>query len=71
MVEEAERWLSSREYSVVSHYVLSLAAQSGCSAYDCEFVALAKDLRVPLVTTDRQVLKAFPAVVIAPSGFTG
>lgn len=71
MVEEAERWLSSREYSVVSHYVLSLAAQSGCSAYDCEFVALAKDLRVPLVTTDRQVLKAFPTIAISPSAFAG
>jgi len=38
--------------------VLSLALASGCSAYDCEFVWLARDLRVPLVTADRQVLAA-------------
>lgn len=69
MVEEAERWLTGREYSVISHHVLNLAAQSGCSAYDCEFVALAKDLRVSMVTTDRQILKAFPTVAVSPSAF--
>jgi predicted nucleic acid-binding protein len=69
MVEEAERWLTGHEYSVISHHVLNLAAQSGCSAYDCEFVALAKDLRVSMVTTDRQILKAFPTVAVSPSAF--
>ncbi|MDF0677424.1 MAG: type II toxin-antitoxin system VapC family toxin [Nitrospira sp.] len=71
IVEEAERWLIGHEYSVISQHVLSLAAQSGCSAYDCEFVVLAKDLRVPLVTTDRQILKAFPTVAVSPSAFVG
>jgi predicted nucleic acid-binding protein len=55
----------------MSHHVLSLAAQSGCSAYDCEFVALAQDLRVPLVTTDRQILKAFPTVAVSPAACVG
>lgn len=40
MVGEAERWLVGREYSVISRQVLTLALQSGCSASDCEFVAL-------------------------------
>lgn len=71
IVEEAERWLTGHEYNVVSHHVLSLAAQSGCSAYDCEFVALAQDLCVSLVTTDRQILKAFPTVAVSPSEFVG
>jgi predicted nucleic acid-binding protein len=71
ILEEAERWLTGHEYSVMSHQVLSLAAQSGCSAYDCEFVALAQDLRVPLVTTDRQILKAFPTVAVLPTAFVG
>lgn len=69
MVDEAERWLAGHEYSVVSRVVLSLAEQSGCSAYDCEFVALAQDLGVPLVTTDREILKAFPSVAVSPSSF--
>ncbi|MDH4327238.1 MAG: type II toxin-antitoxin system VapC family toxin [Nitrospira sp.] len=71
MVDEAERWLAGREYSVVSRHVLTLAEKSGCSACDCEFVALAQDLAVQLVTTDRQILKAFPTIAISPSAVTG
>jgi predicted nucleic acid-binding protein len=57
---EAERLLAGGEYAVASGDVLELAAASGCSAYDCEFVALARDLAVPLVTVDRDLLAAFP-----------
>jgi len=49
--------------------VLSLALASGCSAYDCEFVWLARDLRVPLVTEDRQVLEAFPDTAVPADVF--
>jgi predicted nucleic acid-binding protein len=70
MIDEAERWLNGHEYSVVSRQVLELASRSGCSAYDCEFVALAQDLEVPLVTNDRQVLKAFPTTACSPAAFT-
>jgi predicted nucleic acid-binding protein len=71
MVEEAERWLAGREYSVISRQVLTLADQSGCSAYDCEFVTLAQDLGVPLVTNDQQIIKAFPKIAVSPSAFVG
>lgn len=71
MVEEAERWLAGHEYSVISRHVLTLADQSGRSAYDCEFVALAQDLGVPLVTNDQQILKAFPSTAVSPSVFAG
>lgn len=70
MIDEAERWLIGREYNVLSRQVLTLASRSGCSAYDCEFVALAQDLEVPLVTNDRQILKAFPTIAVSPSAFT-
>jgi len=49
--------------------VLGLAAQSGCTAYDCEFVALAADLGTRLVTADRRVLAAFPDIAVAPRAF--
>ncbi|NCA11045.1 PIN domain-containing protein [bacterium] len=58
---EAERLLAGGECDVDSRVVLELAAQSGCSAYDCEFVALADTLGVKLMTMDAQVLRAFPA----------
>jgi predicted nucleic acid-binding protein len=70
MIDEAERWLTGREYNVLSRQVLTLASRSGCSAYDCEFVALAQDLEVTLVTNDRQILKAFPTIAVSPSDFT-
>ncbi len=70
IIDEAERWLTGHEYSVVSRQVLELASRSGCSAYDCEFVTLAQDLEVPLVTNDRQILKAFPTIAVSPSAFT-
>jgi predicted nucleic acid-binding protein len=30
--------------------------------YDCEFVALAQHLDVPLVTADKKILREFPAI---------
>jgi predicted nucleic acid-binding protein len=69
IASEAERSMSGREYSVVSDEVLRLAASSGCSAYDCEYVALAQDLGTRLVTADRQLLRAFPSIAVAPDVF--
>lgn len=61
---ETETQFEGREFSVNTARVLTLAATSGCSTYDCEFVALARELGVPLVTNDREVLKAFPEVAV-------
>jgi predicted nucleic acid-binding protein len=66
---DAERLLAGGEYSVVSASVLQLALRSGCSAYDCEFAALALDLGVKLITTDRQVLRAFAGTAMSPEDF--
>jgi predicted nucleic acid-binding protein len=57
---EAESLLHESEYMVNSLDVLRLVQQSKCSAYDCEFVALARSLNVPLITMDKQILKDFP-----------
>ena len=57
---DAEAQMREREYAVPSSLVLDAAATSACSAYDCEFVVLARQLGVPLVTADRRVIKEFP-----------
>ena len=49
---------------VDSETVLELVSASRCTAYDCEFVALALDLEVPLITADRKVLDAFPRIAM-------
>ena len=57
---EAEDLLAGSEFEVDSKAVLELVRDSDCSAYDCEFVALANKLQVKLVTMDAKLLKAFP-----------
>jgi len=66
--EEAESVYQGREYDIPSTEVLTLEQESGCSAYDCEFVGLARLLNVPLVTEDRKILKAFPGIARALPG---
>jgi predicted nucleic acid-binding protein len=69
VLEAAVHLVRDNEYAVPDERVLELAAASGCSAYDCEFVALAEGLNALLVTSDRQVLKAFPKRAVAPVAF--
>ena len=56
----AEESFASREHIVPSDKVFQIVGETRLSAYDCEFVALASMLDVPLVTADRAVLKAIP-----------
>lgn len=58
--EETEEIFREHEYDVPSSEVLRLSAESGCSPYDCEFVALSHALDVPLVTMDRKLQACFP-----------
>lgn len=62
ILEQAEELLGDHEYEVPSDDIMRLVNQSECSAYDCEFVALAKYLGVPLVTADKKLLREFPGV---------
>jgi len=57
---EAESLLAGNEHEVDSQRVLELVRDSDCSAYDCEFLALAMQLDVKLVTADAKLLRAFP-----------
>lgn len=67
-LREAEALLLGREFLPDGERVLELAEASSCSAYDCEYVAVAESLGVPLVTSDRRILADFPAVAVAPDG---
>ena len=69
MMLEAEKKMLGHEFSVSSSDVLQMAHASNCSAYDCEFVVLARELNVSLVTADKQVLAAFPKIAMSMSAF--
>jgi predicted nucleic acid-binding protein len=62
---EAESLLAGAEFEVDSLSVLELVRNSDCSAYDCEFVALALKLGTQLVTMDKKLLRAFPETAVA------
>lgn len=62
---EAESLLSGSEFDVDSRSVLELVQSSDCSAYDCEFIALATKLNTKLVTMDGKLLRAFPTRAVA------
>ena len=60
IMEEAMSTFEDREVAPSSEKILELISRSDCSAYDCEFVALASQLDVPLVTADKQLKRQFP-----------
>jgi predicted nucleic acid-binding protein len=66
----AEQLMGGREHQIVSPSILKLAAESGCSAYDCEFVALAQDLAVPLVTSDKVMIRKFSPIAVSMREFS-
>jgi len=69
--EAAEDALAGSEHLVPSASVFEIAGKSRLSAYDCEFVALAAVLSVPLVTADKIVLKAYPGQALTMDSFAG
>lgn len=60
IIQQAEQLLADKEYEISSAHIMQLVNASHCSAYDCEFVALAQYLNVPLITADKNILRDFP-----------
>jgi predicted nucleic acid-binding protein len=69
IARDAEAGFEGREFAVSSDAVLHLVARSNCTAYDCEFVALARNQGVELVTVDHEILHEFPEVAISLERF--
>ena len=65
----AEAILDRKEFTVSTSAVLQLVSRSKCSAYDCEFVALAHANGARLLTVDLQILHEFTEVAISLKRF--
>ncbi len=62
IIQQAEKLLKDHEYEISSAHVMQLVQSSHCSSYDCEFVALAQYIDVPLITSDKKILQEFPNI---------
>jgi predicted nucleic acid-binding protein len=62
ITQQAENLMLENEYELSSAHILQLVNTSNCSAYDCEFVALAKLLNIPLITADKKIINEFPSI---------
>ena len=62
---DAAEVLGDRLFTVPSTDVLDTALDCGLSAYDAEFVVLARQFDVPLVTADREILRSATDVAVS------
>ncbi len=56
-------------YRMHSFSVLQIAVEGDLWVYDAEYVALARQLNVALVTTDQPLRDRFPALAVSPEDF--
>jgi predicted nucleic acid-binding protein len=69
IMEDALETLKDRQIIPSHEKILELILESDCTAYDCEFAALARQLSVQLVTADKQLLEQFPDFAISLEEF--
>ena len=69
ILENAMLTLENRQVIPSNDEIFNLITGSNCTAYDCEFVALAKQLNVFLVTAGKQLLKEFPDCAVSLDDF--
>ena len=68
-MNEAHDLMIEHERFVSSNVVLELVASSKCRSYDCEYVALAKEMNLTLVTFDKEVVRDFSHIAVFPQDF--
>lgn len=69
IMESASSLMEANEYDLDSKQVLDLVHSSNLSAYDCEFIALAKSLGCAMVTADKKISAQFSDDVISIQAF--
>ena len=69
IIQQAEKLLTDNEFEISSAHIMQLVNSSNCSSYDCEFVALAQHLDVPLITADKKILQEFPIIAQSLNSF--
>jgi predicted nucleic acid-binding protein len=61
--------MARSEFRARPRDVFDLVGQSSCTAYDCEFVAVARERGLQLITADREILREFPHIAVSLENF--
>jgi predicted nucleic acid-binding protein len=65
IMAQAEALMKNKEFELDSASILEMIENSTLSAYDCEYVVLAKKLGINLITNDQKILKSFPDLAVS------
>ena len=65
IMAQAEALMKNKEFELDSASLLEMIENSTLSAYDCEYVVLAKKLGIHLITNDKKILKSFPDLAVS------
>ncbi|WP_419161525.1 type II toxin-antitoxin system VapC family toxin [Candidatus Palauibacter sp.] len=71
MLDDASSVLGDRLATVSGTQVIDVALECGLTAYDAEFVAVARRLGVRLASLDRKILRGAPDVAVLLSRLAG
>jgi len=69
LIDYIQKIVGINEHRVSPQAVADLITTSNCSAYACEYVALAKELKTKLITYDKQILENFPDIASKPEDY--
>mgnify|MGYP006362116885 FL=1 len=65
IMAQGEALMKNKEFELDSASILKMIENSTLSAYDCEYVVLAKKLGIHLITNDKKILKSFPDLAVS------
>lgn len=68
-LDVAERLIGSREHAVDGKAIMELLIDSTCSAYDGEFIVLAKKLGTKVITYNKRLIEEFPDLAMTPEDY--
>jgi predicted nucleic acid-binding protein len=69
LLKSANRFISVAQCEVNIEASLAVAAKYGITGYDAQYVALAQNLAVPLITEDRKLRHAVPGIGVSMQEF--
>ena len=69
LLAHADRFIKVAQCDVEMEAALAVAAEYAITGYDAQYVVLAQNLNVPLITEDRKLRKAVPGIALSMQEF--